>query len=36
MSRQQLLLFSAVTAMVLFAVVTIPAGIQHALAPASR
>ena len=31
MARQELLLFSAVTAMVLFAVVTIPAGIQHAL-----
>ncbi len=31
MARQDLLLFSAVTAMVLFAVVTIPAGVQHAL-----
>jgi signal transduction histidine kinase len=31
MARQELLLFSAVTAMVLFAVVTIPVGIQHAL-----
>ncbi len=31
MARQELLLFSAVTAMVLFAVVTIPAGVQHAL-----
>jgi signal transduction histidine kinase len=31
MARQELLLLSAVTAMVLFAVVTIPADIQHAL-----
>jgi len=31
MTRQELLLLSAVTAMVLFAVVTIPADIQHAL-----
>ena len=31
MACQELLFFSAVTAMVLFAVVTIPAGIQHAL-----
>src|ERR1700759_3444464 len=29
MARQELLLLSAVTAMVLFAVVTIPVGIQH-------
>jgi signal transduction histidine kinase len=31
MARQELLLLSAITAMVLFAVVTIPADIQHAL-----
>jgi signal transduction histidine kinase len=31
MARQQVLLLSAVTAMVLFAAVTIPAGIRHAL-----
>ena len=31
MARQELLLLSAVTAMVLFAVVTIPADVQHAL-----
>jgi signal transduction histidine kinase len=31
MARQELLLFSAVTAMALFAVVTIPPGVQHAL-----
>ena len=31
MARQELLVLSAVTAMVLFTVVTIPADIQHAL-----